>query len=180
MCWKAEIFFCQKKVCIFKPMVFKMVTCGCESWTKKKADCQRIDAFKLWHWRGLWESLRQQGDQTSQCKGKSTLNIHWKDLMLKLKLHYFGHLMRTADSLEKSLKLGNIEGKRRGHQRMRRMGITDEMDMNFRKLREIMRHREAWHAAVHGVTKSWTWLDNWTTTTSALFNLCSFYHLNQS
>ena len=108
-----------------------------------------------------WESFGQKGDQTSQFQGKSTF---LEGLMLKLKLQYFGHLIRTADSLEKSLTLGKIEvRKRRGHQRMRWLdGITDEVDMNLGKLQEMVRDRDAWSAAVHGVTKSWTRLLNWT------------------
>jgi len=146
------------KVCIVKAMVFPVVMYSCENWTIKKAECQRIDAFELWCWRRLlrapWMAWRSNQLVLREINPEYSL----EELMLKLKLQYFGHLLQTADSLEKSLMLGKIEGKkRRGHQRMRWLdGITNAMDMNLGKFRDMVRDREAWWAAVHRVTKSWT------------------------
>ena len=154
------------KVPIVKAMVFLVVIYGCDGWTVKKAEGWRIDAFELWCWRRLlrvpWTARRSNQSILTEINPEYSL----EGLMLKLKLQYFGHLMRTADSLERSLILGKIEGRRgRGHQRMRWLdGITEAMDMNSGKLQEMVRDREAWHAAVHRVTKSQTWLGDWTTT----------------
>jgi len=152
------------KVCLVKAMVFPVVMYGCESWTMKKAECRRIDTFELWCWRRLlrvpWTARRSNQSILKEISPGLSL----EGMMLKVKLQYFGRLVRRVDSLEKTLMLGRIVGRRRrGRQRMSLLdGITDSMDVSLSEPQELVMDREAWRAVIHGITKSRTRLSDWT------------------
>ena len=181
---KKQRHYFAKKVHLVKAMVFPVVMYGCESWTIKKAEHQRNDAFELWCWRRLlrvpWTARKFNQSILKEISPEYSL----EGLMLKLKLQYFGHLMWRPDSSEKTLMLGKIQGRRRrGQQRMSLLdGITDSMEMSLSKLQELVMDRETWCAAVHGVTKSWTQHSDWTEKLKTFFTNeeITYHHNNVS
>ena len=161
---KKQRHYFPAKVHLVKAMVFPLVMYGCESWTVKKAECRRIDVFELWCWRRLLRVPCTARRSNQSILKEISPGCSLEGLMLKLKLQYFGHLMRRVDSLETTLMLGGIWGRRRrGQQRMRWLDdVTDSMDMSLGEPWELVRDREAWRASIHGISKSQTWLSDWT------------------